>query len=279
MEVIYADEFFLENLLVDYLLLVVTGRLAGVGAKRLRALAAAALGGAYALLVRLSGSALWDAWPIRILVGLLMVLMVFGASERIFRVALLFFGVSAAFAGAVMAGALMRGEGVSGASIGRVSLPALILAFAVFYALFSAVFSAVSRNRVKGGTAELAIAFRGKKVRVAALMDTGNSLRSVLTDLPVAVCSLEAVAPLLSREALYILRTTPDTADALVKLSEAGDYSFFPVPYRAVGVKSGMLPAFRPDSVTLGGRQLDVAVAVARSGVSDAQGYSAIVGV
>ncbi len=279
MEVIYADEVFLENLIVDYLLLAVTGRIAGTGTKRLRALAAAALGGAYALLARLSGWALWDAWPVRILVGLLMVLTVFGASERLFRLALLFFGVSAAFAGAVMAGALIRGEGVSGAAIGRVSLPALILAFAVFYALFSAVFSAVARARVRGGTAQLTIRRGGRRVRVTALLDTGNCLRSALTGLPVAVCSLEAAAPLLDGEALRILRTTPDTAEALVKLSEAGDYSFFPVPYRAVGVKGGLLPAFRPDSVTLGGRPLNVAVAVARSGVSDGQGYAAIVGV
>lgn len=279
MEVLYADEFFLENLLVDYLLLMVTGKLAGIGLKRVRALAAAALGGAYALLTRLSGSALLDAWPIRIGVGLLMVLMVFGVSERVFRVSLLFFGVSAAFAGAVMAGALIRGEGLGGAYIGRVSLPALILAFAVFYALFSAVFSAVSRLRVKGSTGELTVAHRGKKVRVTALLDTGNTLRSALANRPVAVCSLEAMAPLLSYETYHVLRSTPDTAEALMKLSKAGDYSFFPVPFHAVGVKSGLLPAFRPDSARIGGRELDIAIALAPSGVSEAQGYSAIVGV
>ncbi len=279
MEVLYADEFFLKNLLVDYLLLVVTGKLAGIGLKRLRALAAAALGGGYALLTKLSASALWDAWPIRILVGMLMVLMVFGVSERVFRVSLLFFGVSAAFAGAVMAGAVIRGEGPGGAYIGRVNFPALILAFAAFYVLFSAVFSAVSRHRVKGTTAELTITLRDKKVRVTALLDTGNTLRSALANKPVAVCSLEAAAPLLPFETYRVLRSTPDTAEALMKLSEAGDYSFFPVPFQAVGVKSGLLPAFRPDSARLGGRELDIAVALAPSGVSEAQGYSAIVGV
>lgn len=275
LRVIYADEVFLGNLIVDYLLLVSTGCLAGIKARRWRAALAAVLGGAYALTAAVFGG-VWSGWAFKLTVGAIMVLAVFGASERLFRVTLLFFGLSAAFAGAVMACSLMRGEG---AALGEVSFGALILAFALFYALFSTVFGAVTRRRVRGGTRELSVSLSGKTVRIPALLDTGNTLRSPLTGLPVAVCSLDAVAPLLPAEAVHILRSEPDVSRALVRLSEQGNYRFFPVPYRAVGVDGGMLPAFRPDSARLRGRELTVAIAVAPSGVGDGTGYSAIVGI
>ena len=51
MRVVYVDELFAVNLLLDYLLLVLTARLSGVFAPRLRLLLAAALGALLAVLL------------------------------------------------------------------------------------------------------------------------------------------------------------------------------------------------------------------------------------
>lgn len=65
MRVIYADEVFLGNLIVDYLLLVSTGCLAGIRARRWRALLAAVLGGAYALAAAVFGGVWSEGFTIR----------------------------------------------------------------------------------------------------------------------------------------------------------------------------------------------------------------------
>ncbi len=278
MYVIYADELFFENLIIDYILLIVTARLSGIAARRLRVLAAATLGALYALLATLSGAGFWVSWAFKITVGLLMVTVVFGASQRLLRVFLLFFGISAAFAGAVMASAIVRGESPGAAAIGRVSLGALLLAFGVFYVLFAAVFKAVARHRTRGDIRTLTVTYRGKKAAIQALLDTGNGLHEPVSGLPVAVCSLEAALPLFDGPTAEILRRESDPYRALEELYNAGVYSFLLVPYRAVGVKTGMLLAFRPDGLRLGTRELSSFVALSPDDVGEGLGYSAVVG-
>lgn len=278
MKVIYADEVFLLNLLVDYLLLLVTARLAGCAVKRRRIWAAAAAGGLYAVAAAVGGRFL-SSLAVKLLMGGLMAAAVFGVSARLARLALLFFSLSAAFAGAVMAGAMIRGEGVGSAYVGAVSPVSLLAAFAAFYALFTAAFSSLARRKLRGGTAPLALTWGGRTVTVTALLDTGNALRTPSGGLPVTVCALEAVEPLLPREAAAILRREADVSQALLALSRAGISGFFPVPYAAVGNPGGILAAFRPDGARLGGRALDCAVAIDPAGAGQGQGYTAIVGV
>lgn len=279
MRVIYVDELVVTNLLVDYLLLVVTARIAGTPVRRLRALLAAGVGAVYALTAALSGGRILTSAALKAAVGTAMALTVFGVSAGTVRVTLLFFALSSAFAGAVMAGAMVRGQGIRGAAIGAVSPLTLLLVFGVLYALFTAAFGVLGRRRLVGGTSDLTLTRGGRSVTVTALLDTGNSLRSPFSGKPVTVCALPAVEPLLSKEAVHILRSEGDAARALLRLHEAGESAFFPVPYAAVGRSGGMLVAFRPDSASLSGRALDCAVAIDAAGTVQGQGYSAIVGV
>lgn len=279
MYVIYADVVFLENLIVDYILLIATAKLTGIQARRWRAAAGAALGGVYAVLAALPGDGFLRGWTLKLAVGVLMALLVFGGSQRFFRVCLVFFGVSAAFAGAVMASAMIRGEGLRGAYLGQVSFASLLLSFAGFYSLFSVAFRSLTRRRVAGTLTRLTVFHNGKKAVIPALLDTGNGLSEPISGLPVTVCSLEAVIELFDEPVKAILRAERDPASAFKKLTDAGIYSFLLVPYRAVGVEDGLLLAFRPQSLRRGQRELTGFLAIDPGGVCAGAGYSAIVGV
>lgn len=277
MPVVYADAVFLENLAVDYILLIAASRISGVPARRWRAAAAAALGGVYALVSALAPGGVLTSFFVKLSVGLVMVVTVFGLRARLLRVALVFFGVSAAFAGAVMAAALVSGRSPGLGS--GVPFGTLVLSFALFYALFTLVFRTSGSHRVRGEIRRLTVTYRGRRVTLPALTDTGNGLREPVSGLPVTVCSLEAVAPLLEPEVLDILRAHPDAAGAIEALAERNIYQFFPVPYRAVGMKGGLLPAFRPDSVRSGYRELTTLIAIDPAGLGEGAGYCAVTAV
>lgn len=279
MQVIYADVVFLENLLVDYILLIATAKLAGVRARRWRAAAGALLGGVYAVLAALPPVGFLRGWALKLSVGILMALMVFGGSERFFRVCLVFFGVSAAFAGTVMAAAMLRGEGARGAYLGRVSFSSLMLSFAGFYFLFSVAFRSIARHRVAGTVTPVTVVYNGKKAVIPALIDTGNGLTEPASGLPVTVCSLSSVIDLFDEPARGILLAQPDPALAFERLTDEGIYSFFLVPYRALGVDNGLLLAFRPQGLRRGQREIAGVVAIGPRGLGAGTGYSAIVGV
>ena len=103
MTVVYVDEVFLLNTLVDYLLLLSAARLAGTEIRRLWMLLAALLGGIYAAFVFVPGFGFLESPLYKLAMGTAMVLIAFGGSKELLRVSLVFFGVSATFGGGVLA--------------------------------------------------------------------------------------------------------------------------------------------------------------------------------
>lgn len=269
MYVIYADEIFLKNLIIDYVLLIVTARISGIRVGRWRVLIAAAGGGLYGVAASIWGSGFLDHPLMKLAAGTVLVLAVFGSSGRLLRVLLVFFGVSAAFAGAVIAAA--------GGASGEVSLSLLFFSFLLSCGLFTFAFRTIGRRRVSDEIVDVEISLSGRTVRASALVDTGNALRDPLTGCGVTVCSLEAVSPLFDARVRGIISTRLDAPRTLSLLGEAGIYSFFLVPYSSVGGE-GLMLAFRPERVLVGGKEVKCAVAIAPDGFLRAAGHSAIVG-
>ena len=273
MKVIYADELFLENFIIDYILLIATARITGTNVKRTRAAAGAFLGGIYSIAAVLTG---WDILlciVVKLGTGGLMVLAAFGAGRRYLRSYFVFMAVSAAFAGAVIG--IMY---VTGGTMGHIRFVPLVISFVCFYLVFSMVFREIGRHRVSGEISRLTIKYRGRSVVINALVDTGNGLVDPVTGRRVTVCALEAISGLFDKNCVDILRNTKDPALAIRRLAAVGDRTPFAlVPYRALGVEGGMLLAFRPDSIERDGKIIKGGmVAVSREDISAGNGYAAL---
>ena len=102
MTVVYIDLLFLLNLIANYLLLLAAGRMAGAVLMRWRIGLGAAAGALYAVLVFLPGMGWLAHWVCKLAAGVLMALIAFGGEQYLLRVVVLFFGASAALAGAVL---------------------------------------------------------------------------------------------------------------------------------------------------------------------------------
>lgn len=275
MRVIYGDELFLENALIDYLLLLATSRITGVPGGRARMALAALFGGAYSLLALYGKFGFLNTAAFKLAAGILMTLAVFGGSRRFFRVCLVFFAVSAAFAGMAMAAQTAGGTFLSA------TFRTLALSFGACWAAFSAAFRRLAAHRVKGDVAALTVALGGKRITVRALADDGNGLADPLTGRAVTVCGLAAVEPLFDGETRSVLRLyRSDPAGALRVLGGVRKGTpFLLLPYSSVGVKSGLLLAFRADFVSVGKRtQKNALVAIAPEGAPEGDGYSALTG-
>ena len=279
MRIIYADEIFIENAVIDYVLLIVTAKLTAVPIKRPLAALAALLGGAYAVAVSIAAGVLVTA-VFKVAAGALMAFIVFGKSEHFLRTALVFFAVSAAFAGAVMAFcAASGGDALRGMLYGGVSFKVLILSFLACWLLFSIVFKNLAKNRVADRIIPVVICLGGRTVTVPALIDTGNALYDPVSGSPVTVCSLDAAEGLLDGETLSVLRSCRDPVDAMRRLGGVRrDVTFTLIPFSAVGTESGMLLAFRADYALIRGKRENGAlIAVTRGEIGEGRGYSALV--
>lgn len=264
MQVIYLDSLLLLNFILDYLLLLLAGRVAGAPLRRPFLALGAALGAAYAgAVVCLPGLSFLAHPLVRICAGVLMVLIAYGTCRRLFRLTALFFALSAALGGGLYALGLM---GVA------VTLePQYILLFA---AAAYCVLSLVGRGLARHGPRELrrvVVQVGPRTADLTALVDSGNTLRDPLTGAGVVVAQGERLAPLLPPEADF-----RHPCQALPALRDPRRFRL--LPYRSVGVEQGLLLAVRADRVAVGGKELGPRlVALSPTPVSDGGGFDALV--
>ncbi|MCL2843308.1 MAG: sigma-E processing peptidase SpoIIGA [Oscillospiraceae bacterium] len=280
MRVIYIDTLFVLNLIVNYLLLLATAKIAAVHISRWRIGLGALFGAGYAVAAFFPAFGFLLAAPMRLVSGGLMVLITFGNKRRILRLVLLFFAVSAAFGGLIFAiGLMVGGAAYDGQFILPLSVKVLVAAFGVCYGLFSLLFARLGRD-TGGGLVQVELTHHGRTATVTGLIDTGNSLADPVSGGPVFVVETEALAPLFHRDTIALLTDpTASPVELLPQLRHTPDTTgFYLIPYTAVGTKGGFLLTFRPDAVRINGQEKrSVSVSLSPTCVSDGGRYTALV--
>ncbi|MDR0446385.1 MAG: sigma-E processing peptidase SpoIIGA [Oscillospiraceae bacterium] len=278
MRVVYIDEIFALNAVMNYFLLLAAAGICGLPARRLRCCAGAAVGGAYAVLAALWATPLLASPMAKLLSGLAVAFIAFGRTRRFIRQALVFFGVSAAAAGAVMAAAMLGG----GRGLGKINPLLFAAAIILCHVTLSVVFRRAARDGGRLMTLRLSVDTR--EVTLRAMADTGNSLSDPVTGARAAVISARDSLPLFpeaTRDAVSAAvkaAVSQGSADALTALNGLGTGVVFrAIPYTAVGVANGILPAFRPTRARVDGRECrDIIVALSPNDVADNLTYSAL---
>lgn len=256
MEVIYVDSLLLINLIINYFLLLLTGKVCGLPLLRLRFALGAALGAVYSLLVVLPGLEWLQSAPIKAAAGLFMALIAFGGERRFLRSALAFFVVSAAFGGAVYAASMLGGLPRGDSIYIPVSMRVLVLSFALCYVVISIVFHRAVK-KAERRIHDVELAFMGRISGFSALRDTGNELYDYASGCEVMVVDSAAVEGLFTPAVSACLNGGGAPTDVFEALSAipgcAGRFRL--LPYSAVGVSQGLLLGFRPDKMLFDGRE------------------------
>ena len=264
LRVLYPDEIFIVNVLADYVLLILTARVTGGGVKRVRVVLASVLGGAYSVLAALNGGFFASPVP-AIAAAVLMALTVFGGKKSFARRLFCFLGLSAAFGGILTA----VGGGLGGGNM-KLFAAAFLVSWAAFAFFLRGGAKSVALRRVE----DIEIGLAGRKAKLRALIDTGNDLRDPISGRRVIVTTADAVLNLFEPGAAALLKSGKDPVSLLPELSEKTGLRFSLVPYRSLGVESGLILCFRPDFVS--GRSDLPLVGVAAGLNIEGGGYSAI---
>ena len=276
---VYADVLFALNACVNYLMLLVSARVAGAHIRRVRLALAGGLGGFYAVAALLPGCGVLQGVWMKALVWAAMLVLAFGATKKTLRLGLLFLAASFAFGGVVFALMQLLGAGVMvlpGGAFYPVSAGALLTLAGVTYLAAWLVFSRLGEH-TGGQITTLTLSLGAHTVTVRALHDSGNTLKDPITNEPVLVAGWQTAAQLLPEANLQQAEFS-DPAALLRRLAEQNPaLRLRLVPYRAVGTQSGLLLAAR---CTAGqaGRRRPALVAFSPTSVSDAGNYEALTG-
>ncbi len=284
MTVVYIDSLFLLNFVVDYLLLLCAGRMAGEVLHRGRLAAGAALGAAYAAAVCFPGMGFLLHPLCKLGAAVLALLAGYGGSRRFLRVSLIFFAVSAAFGGGIFALELLGNRGLSlrnGIFYSTMDLRLILLSAALCYAGFTLLFQRAARHSaVRRELLPAVLTLDGRRVALTALVDTGNTLTDPATGRAVMVAEGEKLSGLFPAGQAPDRQALRDPVGTMERLSRAGWQGRCRLlPYQAVGVECGMLLSLRLDEARVGGEDYgSLLVALSPTRLSDGGGYSALIG-
>lgn len=276
-----SEQLFTMQLLIQYLLLLGSARLGGTRTSLWRIGMAAAIGAAYAVGVILPQATLLRQPGVMAVVLATMFWLAFGSRVSAVRQAFCYLMISLALCGAVVGVAALIGSDTTiarGTFLYPVSFRAMVLMAGLAYLVCrAATVHAGSEPAIQ--RAELSL--EGRRVRLPALVDTGNQLRDPLTGKAVMVADWDtarellppAATPLLTKEAFA------NPASLLPKLREqCPQLRVFFVPYRAVG-GSGILLAVRCDRVSINAREIQGGLVAFSPNLLDETGhYRALTG-
>lgn len=249
----YLNVVMVLNFLVELLMLLGAGRLAGFPVRIGRAVLAAVLGAVYAgaCMVpsfRFLGNMLWRtvslAW---------MGVLAFGIRCETLRCTVLFMLLSMALDGIAQ-------------GLGRGSVGSMLLGAVGVFAMCLLGFQG------KAGQSFLPVELsrNGTTACLTALIDTGNMLTDPVTGERVLVVGAKTAHKLTGLTLQQLSQPVQTMASGCVQGLRL-------IPYRTVGQSSGMLLAMRFRNARLGRRRSDILVAFAPEGL-EAGGYQALIG-
>lgn len=254
----YLDIIWLDNLLVNFIVIWITWKLSGNTAPMWRLWCSACLGAVYAVLLVLPGF-FFLAWlPVKVLLSLAMIFAGFRipSIKGFYKLFVIFYCITFLLGGAAFGLYYFFNFGIevsAGIFLIR-SFPFKIVIFSIVFIilvhrwLWSLLQFKLNRHQL---IYQMEIWFGTDKVHIDSFLDTGNELIDPISGLPVMVVEFDSIRTVLPPEIQKIFeRNKEDSLDYVTQTMAKSEWisRFRIVPYYTIGGhEENLLIAFKPD--------------------------------
>ncbi len=260
-QIVYADVLFVTNMLITYLLLSLVSSVFKVKGRVWRMIAASALGGIFSFYILAPEQNLLITMLIKFSFSVAIIFCAFKSqsARRFFRLLLGFYVVSFGFAGVMIAvWIIVKPDGMvinNSTVYFNISVPLLLASCAVCYGVIWIAQRVISKRVPQNSVCDVTIVVESVRVTCRAIIDTGNNLVDLFSGYPVIIAEYRSVERLIPTDFRQFYCGNGEMPQS------AGDFGgrVRATPYEAVG-GGGILPAFRPDYITLknGGKLIKI---------------------
>jgi stage II sporulation protein GA (sporulation sigma-E factor processing peptidase) len=247
---VYADVTFAVNLVMDFIILWATARLADTRVVFPRLLVAALLGAIYSVFYLYLAMSVYYSVPAKIMFSFL--LLIIGLAPQTWtefkKVLVYFYGISFAVAGASIAASYLvvaPGEGFKFSYL-------WLLAGIIFALLIGAYGEKYLLRRIVPNLLRFGVELRfgARSCNGQGFLDTGNGLKDPLTKRPVVVAEYEFLKPCLPPDFQQAFDDTRSEDDMLERLSQSSWANRLRIiPFSSIGRKNGILVGVRADAI------------------------------
>ncbi len=284
-QVVYIDVLFCINLIINYLILVATSAILKRKDSRWRIFVGAMLGALYSVFIFFPSLGLFYGSLAKFLFSLSIIVVAFKFKSLLEYIKLLvfFYFITLAFGGIIFALYLFFAPpGMvwqNGVFYFNISPFVLIVSSVVCYAIISITLKLLKRDSPDGSIYNLTIETDSGKADLMALMDTGNALEDIISNSPVIVAEYQEIEKIIPKNIRSVFKSDIQHNENTEMISKC-DWAdrFRVIPYKAVGGENGLLPAFKPNTIKVDGKQVSekIIVAVCRDKLSRDGQYCAL---
>lgn len=291
---VYLDVVLLENLCMNYIILFATGYIMKIKMKQLRLIASSLLGGIYAVVAYLEILPIYSSFSMKIILSILMVYLAFRSKgiKNLGKQLVIFYLTSFAFGGCAFAllyfirpqDILMRNGVYVGTYPIKIALLGGIIGFIITYIAFKIVKTKLHK---KDMIYEIEIKIEDKKIKLKAMLDTGNLLKDPISGMPVVVVEKQQLYSILPAKLLdNIDKLIGGDGESLLDKIEEKEFltRFRMIPFSSIGKQNGLMLGFKADQVAIEKEgeiqnQNDVIIGIFNQNLSKNKNYSALIGI
>lgn len=270
---IYLDIVFLENALMNYIILYATGFVQKRKMKNFKLLISSVLGALYAIISYLKIIPIYSTFFMKILLSIIMIYVAFNNQniKQILKNLLMFYLASFVIGGCALALLYMispqRVSFVNGVLVGTYPMKVTLIAGLVGFLIIQCTFSLNKRQmKIKDLLCDLEVSINNKKVKMKGYIDSGNTLKDPLSKKPVIIVEKEVMEQIIEVDKLM-------GGDENLKIRL--------IPFKSIGKQNGMLIGIRPEYVKIKYNENQIITKKVIIGIYDkkiSKNYSALIG-
>ncbi len=257
---VYLDVIFIENMIINYIIIYVTGIISRAKIKQIRIIIGSLIGAIYSIIYYLINLKIYSSVILKILLSVIIIYISFNSSnfKNLIKQIILFYLVSFVFGGASIAIIYMvNSQNITienGVLIGNYTIKTVLVGIAVAYFTIL-VGSKFVKNKMtkKDFLCDVEISLNGKKVRTKAMIDTGNLLKEPISNVPVIVMEHSLFYGIIPNEILNNLEDIlgGDLSQIPNEIQDEYISRLKVIPFSSLGKRNGMLLGIKADEFTI----------------------------
>ncbi len=259
--VVYAEYVFLENFIMNYIILTLTCKFGKMQTKKIRIVLASSLGALYAFILFFPSLHFLFSMMMKIACSMLIIITAFAPYrfKDFFRMLGIFYLITMVFGGTGFAlfyftsfnGIISNGVIYTT----NISLKNIMLSGGFAYMLINFCWGYIQKQLTREKIyMKVKVEMNGEFVELKGLVDTGNSLKDPITCHPVMIVEYDAIIKLFpeSIKKAFVGSKYPDFNEITMLLNNTTWMTRLRfIPFEALGTEHGMLVGFKPDSVMI----------------------------
>lgn len=247
---IYLDVIFLENMVINYIILYATGVVLKERIKQSRLIMGSTIGAIYSIIYYLFKLKIYSGLLIKIILSIVIIYVSFNSNnlKDLLKKILLFYLASFVFGGAVIAIIYMvNSQNITiqnGVLVGNYTIKTILIGIVVAYFTIIIAFKLIKTKILKKDLiCDISIMINNKEIKTKALIDTGNFLKDPITQIPVIVIEHTLLYDVLPKEILNNIEKI--LGGDFSKISNEIKDKYFSklkvIPFSSLGKSNGML--------------------------------------